>query len=237
MKIMSLLAFFLILIISSGCEVKEKEIIGSGQISIETRDFSNFKHITFNGSGNLYITQSDHELVEIEAESNILPLIKTEVIEGNLQISFNNGNFKATLPINIHVKVKNIQSIRLSGSGTITGQNLKSDRLKVSVSGSGSVDIGITSDKLISVLSGSGNFLVKGSVNSQEVWISGTGIYNGLELVSKESIVKISGSGQVFVNVANSLDAHISGAGVITYKGNPEVQQSISGSGKITKLK
>ncbi|HEY8936280.1 MAG TPA: DUF2807 domain-containing protein, partial [Cyclobacteriaceae bacterium] len=49
--------------------------------------------------------------------------------------------------------------------------------------------------------------------------------------------IHISGSGNVEINVKDDLDAHISGSGSISYKGNPShVNSDASGSGSIRKM-
>jgi hypothetical protein len=48
--------------------------------------------------------------------------------------------------------------------------------------------------------------------------------------------VNISGVGNAEVWVAGTLDVSVSGAGVVRYKGDPKVNQSISGSGKVARM-
>jgi hypothetical protein len=49
--------------------------------------------------------------------------------------------------------------------------------------------------------------------------------------------IRISGSGDVEVNVKESLEANISGSGSVTYRGNPaHVNSHSSGSGKVRKM-
>lgn len=238
MKFFLLIPLFALLF--SSCQTKE-EIEGSGNMVSEERNVSNFTRISFSGSGNLFITQGSDESIKIEGEDNIIPYLATEVNGDHLQIHFKNfnsiKNFKTTKPLNIYVKVKNIQEIHLSGTGTISSKNLDIDTLKISVSGSGNVDVDVKGRKIVSVLSGSGGFHVNGTVDSQDIWISGSGIYEGFSLESKNANVKISGAGKVFVNVLESLDVRISGNGVVTYMGNPKINQTIAGSGKIEKHK
>ena len=46
----------------------------------------------------------------------------------------------------------------------------------------------------------------------------------------------ISGSGEVAIDVSRALDAHVSGAGTITYHGDPtELSKDVSGSGRVVK--
>ncbi len=49
--------------------------------------------------------------------------------------------------------------------------------------------------------------------------------------------VRISGSGNVEINVKDELDATISGSGSVSYKGSPsKVNSNASGSGKVRKI-
>jgi hypothetical protein len=47
--------------------------------------------------------------------------------------------------------------------------------------------------------------------------------------------VRVSGSGEAVVNVADELDVDVSGSGGVQYIGDPTVAESISGSGDITR--
>jgi hypothetical protein len=68
------------------------------------------------------------------------------------------------------------------------------------------------------------------------VKISGSGDVKAFGFDAKKADITISGSGNVEVNVAESLEVVISGSGNILYKGSPAVINSqISGSGKLIK--
>jgi hypothetical protein len=57
------------------------------------------------------------------------------------------------------------------------------------------------------------------------------------DLVTNKCDVRISGSGDVEINVTDELDASISGSGSVLYKGDPKKLNSHSaGSGKVRKM-
>src|SRR5437868_6453589 len=55
---------------------------GSGEIDSELREVESFHSIRVKGSIDLFLTQAPEQIVRIEAEENILPLITTEVADG-----------------------------------------------------------------------------------------------------------------------------------------------------------
>ena len=54
-----------------------RSVVGSGIITAETREVSDFDRISVGSSINLIIEQTGRETVRIEAEDNIIPLVKT----------------------------------------------------------------------------------------------------------------------------------------------------------------
>ena len=63
--------------------------------------------------------------------------------------------------------------------------------------------------------------------------ISGSGKIRAYDLLSAETNIRISGSGNAELSVADYLKAKVSGSGKVRYKGNPTVDVDISGSGKV----
>lgn len=238
----SFLCFSLIIFIFTACSKSKKNSLGSGNVISQTRDVSGFNQIFFNGNGNVFISQGESESLTIEGEDSILELVTTLVIDKALRIDYKKSNaahlISSSPLVNVYIQVKDIQEIRLSGSGTIsTSTPLKTFHLKMSISGSGNGTIDVIGHKLVTILSGSSNFTVKGTVENQDIWISGSGIYQAGELSSKVANINITGSGEVSVNVQDDMDIHISGAGTVIYRGTPRIRQSISGSGNVTRTK
>jgi hypothetical protein len=86
-------------------------------------------------------------------------------------------------------------------------------------------------------VSGSGKVEASGTANEIKATISGSGKILAADLEVDKCEVRISGSGDVEINVKNDLDAQISGSGSVTYKGNPSrVNSHASGSGHVRKM-
>ncbi|MHB8840217.1 MAG: head GIN domain-containing protein [Candidatus Aquicultor sp.] len=215
-------------------------VVGSGNVKTETRDVRNFNKISLAGMGNLIIKQGDEESLKIEAEDNILPIITTGVNNGQLDIGFRSSGFPVDLmpskPINFFLTVRDLNGIDLSGAANIKEATIKTDTMDLSTSGSSDVAMNIEANELTSRSSGSTKFNMSGTVDRQEVDISGSGIYSAADLASKECRVSINGSGSCTVKVSTRLNVSISGSGDVSYIGNPSVSQSISGSGTVRKL-
>ncbi len=67
--------------------------------------------------------------------------------------------------------------------------------------------------------------------------LTGSGKVLAANLETDKCDIRISGSGDVEINVKSELEANISGSGSVSYKGNPNhVNSHASGSGHIHKM-
>jgi len=210
---------------------------GSGNVVSETRQVSRFDRVSVSGSGHLSIVQGDQELFTIEADDNLLPLIKTEVSGGLLKVGPENVNLRPSRTIRYQLQLKNLKELRLSGSLEAEAPSVKTDRLQLSISGAGRIRVPQLEAGVLSVdISGSGDFDLGGKVDRQTVHISGSGNYRAGDCQSQDATVQISGSGNATVCVQRTLDAHVSGSGDIRYYGSPQVNTLVSGSGSVHSL-
>jgi hypothetical protein len=214
---------------------------GSGHVTTQTRDVSGFTGVSMTWQGDLSITQGDTEGLSIEAEDNILPLIITNVQGGKLIIGlkegFTGGVVVPTKPVKYNLQVKNLNSIDVSGAGTVTAASLKSDNLKLSSSGAANMNLQqINATSLSTDTSGAGNLTLAGQVQTQDISISGFGNYNAGDLQSDSATLELSGTGSATVWAAKSLSVKISGAGNVSYYGSPQVTQTLSGVGSVKSL-
>ncbi|MDF9800610.1 hypothetical protein OKW21_005873 [Catalinimonas alkaloidigena] len=210
-------------------------IKGSGNVVIEERALSEFDRIILEGSMDLVIRQDDEQLLEIEADDNIVPVITTTVRGGELKIK-NTRSYRSRNNVKIYISIRDLEELKLRGSGDVYGENIfTGDRLNLEISGSGNMDMEVYYDRLFSEINGSGNFSLYGEALKQEVRINGSGDYRAADLLSEETDINISGSGNGTVNVSDFLRAEIRGSGDIIYYGDPQVNSSIRGSGNLIK--
>lgn len=227
-------ALILLIVMISGC-ISPGCVIGSGNIKSENRTTDSFNSIELQGIGDLYVSEGQQSL-RIEAEDNILPVLRSDVSGGRLIIS-SSTCITPRKSIKVYASSPAIRGLYLSGSGNIIGLSpIHADSLDLGMSGSGGIDMDVDCKDLRTSVSGSGNILLRGNATNSSVTISGSGNMRGYDLETSRSAVTISGSGQAEVNVRDELDAGISGSGGIRYTGSPSrINQQISGSGSLTK--
>ena len=210
---------------------------GSGNVISEARKVSQFDRVAVSGSGQLSIVQGDQESLTIEADDNLLPLIKSEVASGLLKIGPENVNLSPTKTIRYQLQLKNLKELHLSGSLEVGAQSLKTDQLLLTISGSGKIQLpNLEAGDLEVRISGSGDIRLAGKVGRQLVQISGSGNYQAGECESQTTTVHVSGSGDATVWAHLTLEAHVSGSGDIRYYGSPQVNTQVSGSGSVHSL-
>lgn len=231
-----LLPLILTVLLVSGCAL----IPGWGNSITETREVSNFDRVSFSAFGGLTIVQGEQESLTIEAPTDIMARIETEVSGGTLYIRFDEEGFlPVPLPPRIiyNLTMREIGALDHSGAGSIRAPSIETDRLELVLSGTGSVTIdSLTAETLEVGLSGAGGIEVAGQVTEQDVTISGGGAYNAGDLASQRATVNSSGVGGATVWATDSLDVTISGVGRVEYYGSPRVTQTVSGVGSVRSL-
>jgi hypothetical protein len=210
---------------------------GSGNVVTEAREVSNFRAIEINYPAQVFVKQGSQESLEIEAEDNLLPHLKTQVRNGTLEIYYKRENGKHVNPtktVKITVVVKDLASVDFTSAGELTVEKLKTDNLDVSLSGAGNLKLDrIQVDGLSVNLSGAGSMSASGVANNLDLNISGFGDFKGADLHEKIARVNISGAGSATVWADEDLMAGISGAGSIDYYGSASVTKQISGVGGV----
>src|SRR5258708_6420102 len=118
-----------------------RSVKGSGNTMTETRAVSGFDQVSVSGAGELTLAQGDQESLTIEADDNLLPLIRSDVQGGHLSIGPQNVNLRPTRTIRYQVTVKHLSALHLSGSVRAEAGALKTKRLTLGISGSGRIII------------------------------------------------------------------------------------------------
>jgi hypothetical protein len=203
-----------------------------------TRDIGNFTKLVNKGPVVVYVTQGDYKPLTVEADSNIVRLIETSVINDTLVVTTKDTIIQSTKPIKVFVKVPKILYAKLSGAGGIVGQNkfTYAEPLTYEITGAGGIEAELSAPKLTAVLKGAGGMKLTGSVTDEDIKISGAGAFNGDALITKNAIVNISGVGSAYVSAQQTLYVSISGAGSVFYRGDPAITKNINGAGVIIKL-
>ena len=216
-----------------------KKIKGDGPVVTETRTTSSFKGIYSSISGDIHYTTGTRHSVEVRAQQNILDIIETRVVGNELKIEFTgNHSIGKHDHIDVYITSPDANNFSITGSGGLdaTGSMHPNDmRLRVTGSGSMTID-DLDADNITATVSGSGDIIVNnGNAINEDITITGSGSVDCLNVKARDVNTNTQGSGSMKVYATDFLDVRIMGSGSVTYKGNPSINNNITGSGKVSR--
>jgi hypothetical protein len=233
MKKINLVLALTAMIFLSSCE----KITGEGPVVTETRNISNFEGIDLRVSADVYFQQSATYKVEVSAQQNILDVLETYVTGNKLVVKYkNNIRVKSHEPVMVLVSAPSSNLFRVSGSGNISATGILNPvNLDLDISGSGNINlVEVNTGTIDASISGSGDIKINaGTANHEKLKISGSGNFDLGNVLVQTANTHTSGSGDIRLHASQNLDVKISGSGSVYYKGNPIINSSISGSGKL----
>lgn len=230
------LFLFLISFVSVSCVMNIDGVMGKGTIIAEHVSVSKFNAIESASSADVEITKGDSLQVILSDYENLLEYWDIKVINNTLIIqtkpfsSLVNTRAKVTI-----VMPDELYEARVAGSGDIALNSQFSNLEKATIMGSGSFNGNANTvySNLNLTISGSGNINLKGSANELITRTLGSGKMRLSELTVQHVDCTISGSGDVYLDVENTLKARILGSGDIYYSGRPIIDIYGAGSGKL----
>jgi hypothetical protein len=204
---------------------------------LEHRDLPPFHALDIGGDARVTLVQSAAPGIDIEAGKNVR--VDAHVDDGRLVIRTEaRRGFRffqrRRSPPRITVMFEALDRVRLSGAVQMLAAKVEVPDLRIAASGGAKLaidDLRATSLRLEG--SGALDARLAGVVERADVQISGAGQVGAEGLRTREATVRVSGVGNVVLNVEQTLQATISGAGNIEYIGDPRVTEQISGIGRI----
>ncbi|HEX2921692.1 MAG TPA: head GIN domain-containing protein [Bacteroidales bacterium] len=232
-------------------------IDGNGNVVTDLRDADQITKIVSTSFIDVVYRKADTSGIKLVAESNLISHIVTDVdANGRLEIRTEPKNrcLDNRVRIELIVSSPNLNAVDNTGSGSFQGDSLQgasviirstgsgdlhinyidSDNLKIEVTGSADNDIVKAESVEADIsLTGSGDLSLGGSAENGTTRVTGSGNakMSGFSLNTASAI--LTGSGNVYTRVTNSINVVISGSGNLYLTGNPSITQTITGSGRI----
>jgi hypothetical protein len=188
----------------------------------ETRATEPFHAISFEGSWTVDVVVGEERSVIIEGDKDILPLVKTEVTDGQLRIRIEKPRqhmfgWHELGDLTAHIVVPELTAFKLQGSGNASVVGLKGGTTEFNLSGSGDLTAMGWLDALALVVNGSGQADLSG-------------------VTAAKASATVNGSGDATVHPGESLAAMVNGSGNVSYLGDgARVTSVIHGSGQVEK--
>jgi hypothetical protein len=188
---------------------------GSGKRVTEKRQIGPFTQITTEGAFNIEVVCQKDVGVEVEGDDNVLPLVTAEVKNNILRLS-NSKSYSVSEPVTFRITVPNLEAVMANGAGKIQITGVNNDKLQISSEGAPMITASVTT-KMIGIDT------------------SGAAKIDTHNLRSTQAIVDSKGVSKVDLGVSDRLDVTVSGPSQVTYRGDPVVNKTIHGPGKVEK--
>ena len=226
---------------------------GNGILITEEKNVSSFEKIEVSSSAKVNYHTSPETRVIVTVDENLLKYVKVHVKNNTLHITTKSGGGYIFSEYTVDVYSSDLTEVSISGSGKFDGGDkifatnfeisisgsgkfngtLECDKFSTNISGSGKINGNVECSVFTSKISGSGEVTLYGNTNNLDLKISGSGDFMGSNFITNNADIKVSGSGNVHTWAENYLKVHVSGSGSIYYRGNPKIDFSGGGSGKL----
>lgn len=183
---------------------------GNGIKKTEARTVADFTAVDVSGAYEVQWSKGATS-VSVEADENLLPLVKTEVSGGKLRI-YNEGALAGS--IKVIVASEALKEVDTAGANQFKASNVKLDALSLTSTGANTVEI-------------------SGAATTLKVEFTGASQLKAKELAATTAEISLNGACSADIAVSEKLKADVGGASSLSYSGNPSAEKNTSGAGSI----
>jgi hypothetical protein len=228
---------FLAAVALAGCAIGINTTVGDGHVVSEQRAIGDATELDLRGPLAVEVRVGETPSLRVEADGNLLPLIRTEVVNGTLRLAVE-GNVHSAHSLRVVWTAPQLSQVHAAGSGHLTVTGLKGGPLTLTKSGSGDATLSGRVGTLNMQATGSGDInardLHSGNANLS---LAGSGSIDLGDVTADALNVKVRGSGDLRAGGAVAqLNAKVTGSGEARLKAlaSGHAELSATGSGDIT---
>jgi hypothetical protein len=200
----------LALLVLAGC--------GGGDRITETREVAPFERLEVEDSLDVAVVPGDGREVRVYAGEKVIDRIHTDSSGGVLRLDIRDrGIVIGDDPLGdarVEIPASALRGISIDGSSDVNLSDVDVDELQLDVHGEGDIDASGTVDRL-------------------NATIEGVGDANLSQLAVRSAVVVVQDAADANLNVSDSLDVTVHGAGDVTYRGDPEVRSDVEDAGDL----
>lgn len=192
------------------------QVVGSGSRKAERREVAGFDRLAVDGAFDVEVSCGSGPSLEIEADDNLLPLIRAEVEGGRLRIRGERGMSTKAMP-RVRLSVPDLKEVEAGGASDFDLAGVSNEALKISVPGAT-------------------RLRASGETGRLEVTVNGAALVDATGLRARQVRAECNGAGSISVHATEALDAVVNGVGTINYSGDPpSVNRQVNGLGRVSK--
>ena len=191
------------------------EVKGSGNRQTQARQVGAFTAINAEGAFEIEVVCQKDVSLEIEGDDNILPLVTSDV-RGNVLHLKNTKSYSMNEPVRIRISTPNLEAISVNGAGKFDVSRISNEKFEIDANGAPTIN-------------------VSGTTKLVDIDTNGAAKIDTHNLRAARAVVESKGVSKVDLGISDQLDATVSGPSQVTYRGDPVVNKTIHGPGRIEK--
>ncbi len=193
---------------TSGC------VDGDGKIKKEARELPSFNSISVDGAFSVKAACGKKQLVEVTADTNLLPLITTTVKDNVLNID-TSKSICTKSDLLITISLPDMAQVVLGGAADMTVTGISNPKFTLTSDGAGDITLSGKTGLFYAELKGSTDLKAK-------------------QFIADSVQIRIEDAGEAAVYATQKLDAAVNGAATVTYYGNPKtVSKKVDDAGEV----
>ncbi|MFS2137115.1 head GIN domain-containing protein [Duganella sp. Dugasp56] len=175
---------------------------GNGVAAVERREAGNTDGLDINGPMQVEVRVGSAPSLQVEGDSNLLPMLKTDASGGTLRV-WVEGNIRSSNPLRVIYTTPQLRQISSNGSGRLAVSGLNGGALNLNQNGSRQVQLA-------------------GAVSQLEARLNGSGSVNAAGLEIGSAVASLNGSGRLDLGRlrGDSLSLDLHGSGGVNASGN-----------------
>jgi hypothetical protein len=190
-------------------------VAGVGPLVTEKRTLAPWRHVMVDGPFEVTITRGDSAEATLQAQKNLLPMVRTSVQGDTLRI-FHTGSFQSRMPLRLSLATPTLSSVNMAGSGQLLVLDVSVPHLAVTMLGSGSLGLA-------------------GQADSLALNVEGAGRVDAAQLQTHTTSVRLTGSGNASVSARSMVEIASTGSGQVIVSGHPPQRHvDVRGAGNVT---
>ena len=175
------------------------------------------------------------ELAVVTYDDNLSDLLDVRVEGSTLRVRLKPHGLLGNPTLRADVTVQRLESIHTAGGASVTTTaTVQNSGLQLALSGGSRITAAVGVDRMSATLSGASRATLTGMASALTADASGASDLALAELRLHDLDVQLSGASHAEVQVDDTVAADLSGASVLTYRGNPRfIKRETSGASTI----
>ena len=198
-----------------------------------------FRQLSVEGSHEVIVRVGGQASVRAEGRERELERLRVAVRNGTLVIDSERReggflSFRHDRGVTLHVTVPALDGARISGSGEVRVDRVRTAAFEGHISGSGELLIGaLDAQRALFDITGSGEVQAAGRAADLTVAVTGSGDAGLGGLASQRATVSVTGSGDVRLHATEAVRGSVTGVGDVTVSGGARCEIERAGAGSI----